>query len=170
MSPKGSHNQEKAKPSPNLQIKKQLTTGDGKNYMKLNTLDASPLMSPWGSRLHYLALPWWLVLLPRTHRNTELHTPPLPHNLLPSPWNSRETNTSWLLLLNGKQKVQASRLRYPRSNTTELSSLKPIQEIGPRNTPGCRYGFWSIVSRATKLHSLKSMWEIGPGNYHCLQA
>jgi hypothetical protein len=37
----------------------------------------------------------------------------------------------WLPLLHRKQKTQATRLGFPRSNTTEQSFLQPIQEISP---------------------------------------
>jgi hypothetical protein len=77
--PTGSHKQQEAKPSPNLQIEKQITTG----RMGRTTHSSTPPPIPchWsccmalGSRLHYWVLVWQYILLPGTHINSELHVP-----------------------------------------------------------------------------------------------
>jgi hypothetical protein len=65
-----------------------------------------------------------------------------------------------LLLLYPLQKAQASRLGSPGSSTTELHSLKPMQEIRPQNSRCPQAWFSQLGNSTTELCSLKPIWEI----------
>jgi hypothetical protein len=76
----------------------------------------------------------------------------------------------WLPLLHRYQKAQASRNGSPRSSTLELSSLRPMQEVGPQNFHCPRALLSWACSSAIGLWSLMPLWEIRPENSHHLQA
>jgi hypothetical protein len=93
VTPKGtmeSHNQQETKPSPNSQIEKQLNyRNNGKNDSQPNTPNPPPLKSSYGWGSIYLVL---ALVSPASRHTQKLWTPhsPILHDLLPSPWNTRE--------------------------------------------------------------------------------
>jgi hypothetical protein len=105
----------------------------------------------------------------RTQGHTE-HTPCLPHDLLPSPYNSKETGAlgSCFSLGNRRHKLGSlvSLEAAPQNWDPRILSERLAQEI----VLCASLVFLSCAgSRTTELCSLKPMWEIRPRNLQCSQ-
>jgi hypothetical protein len=133
------------------------------------------------------------------HIGTQCSMLPQPHDLLASPWNSRETGTP----VQGGPSAPIAGTANSLGFSTELRSLKPMLGILAQELPqlaglvllSWQQSHWTalpeawaenqaqdlplladlvllswVSSRATKLSSWKPVWEIRPQDFHYLKA